>query len=674
MKQRFARFIVAHSKIILIIFIVLALGCGALIPFVNINKDMTKYLPKDSAMRHGLDLMKAEFGDETSSSLEIMFGDLKLQSEKDAVRKQLEAMPCADSVDYDPPEEDEDQYYNKGKYTRFIINCEQDQYSDEATKLWKAVNEAYIDDQEDRNIELGGTIHSANKSGLPIWIIALAVALIALILLIMASSWVEPATFLITIGIAVAINMGTYIFFPSISKTTFGIVGILQLALSMDYSIMLLNRYRQQRAICSDKRETMEKALSLSFSAITGSSLTTFAGLLALVFMSFTMGADIGLALAKGVLISMLCIFTVLPALVLGFDSLMLKTAKRTPPFDLPRFSALQHRLRIPLTLLFAVMLVGSFVLRNGVDFSYSQSWDTAIDDVFGHTNTIVMIYDEDDGAAACDLAEDLDEQAAIHSALCYESTIGKQRTAGDMKDFIDDMKDEDASGSEEDDAEEDSGTSGDVDLSESLVKLIYYDYHAGVPAFTMTIPRFVSFLKDEVMNDPDFMDQIDQEMRDEIDDMDRFTDPGALTAQKDAAGLAAFFDMKESQAAQLLLYHQIKSNAPGERMTLPAFVDFLIDYVATDPDYGSMISRSQRKQLKKMRIYTDKEAMTTDLPFGESAKILGMDEGQMRLIYCNHYAASGVATRKTIAETGQTLSAMAEDPLLSEQFGTEDM
>ena len=187
----------------MIIFIILALGCGALIPFVNINKDMTKYLPKDSEMRHGLDLMKAEFGDETSSSLEIMFDDLKTPAEKDAVLQNLESLKYAESVDYKSEADDEEQYYNKGKYTRYVINCDYDQYSDEATELWKTVKATYMEDEEDRNIELGGTIHSANESGLPLWIIALAVALVALILLIMASSWVEPATFLITIGVAV---------------------------------------------------------------------------------------------------------------------------------------------------------------------------------------------------------------------------------------------------------------------------------------------------------------------------------------------------------------------------------------------------------------------------------------------------------------------------------------
>ena len=664
MKERFARFIVAHSKTILIIFIILALGCGGLIPFVNINKDMTKYLPKDSAMRHGLDLMKAEFGDENASTLEVMFDDLKTPAQKTDVLQKLEAMKYADSVDYDPAEEDEDHFYNKDKYTRFVINCDYDQYSEEASVLWQNVMDEYVDGpdvDEDRNVVLGGTINAANKNELPLWIVVIAIGLVVLILLIMSSSWIEPLAFMITIGVAILINMGTYIFFPSISKTTFGIVAILQLGLSMDYSIMLLNRYRQQRKLTTDKHQAMREALSLSFGAITGSSLTTFAGLLALVFMSFTMGADIGLSLAKGVIISMLCIFTVLPALILGFDDLMLRTVKRTPPFDLPRLSGFMYKLRIPLTVLFAAMLIGSFGLRNGVDFSYAQSWLTEIDEVFGHTNTIVMVYDEKDGEKAGELADSLEDNPNVRSAVCYESTLGKQRLVGDMHDFIDDMQDEGYS------------DSADMDLSISMLKLIYYDYHAGDPEFAMTIPEFIAFLRGDVFQDPDFADSIDQETKDQINDMAKFTDRGELTTKKSAAGLADFFGMKKSQAEQLLLYYQINNNKDGDNMTLPDFVDFLIYDVATDSEYGKMISKSQLNQLKELQPFTDKDAMTTPLPYTETAQTLGMDESQMRLVYINHYAKAGPSSSRTIADLASVFSAMAADPALSAQFGGDD-
>ncbi|MBQ9060937.1 MAG: MMPL family transporter [Firmicutes bacterium] len=660
MKEGFAAFLVAHNRLILIIFIILALTCSALIPFVNINKDMTKYLPAGSDMRRGLDLMEAEFGKEDSSTLMVMFYDLSSNAQKLAIRDEMKDLPYVDSVDYELPGTKNGDDYNRDDHTLYVINADVDQYSDQATELWAEASDRY---SEDHQIALGGTIDNANHSGLPLWIALSAVALVFLVLLIMANSWVEPIAFLVTIGVAVAINMGTYFFFPSVSNTTFGIVAILQLALSMDYSIMLLNRYRQQRLVCPDKHEAMRKALGLSFGAITGSSLTTFAGLLALVFMNFGIGADIGLALAKGVLISLLCIFTVLPAMLLALDSLMLRTPKPALPFDLPRLSGIQFKGRLPLTLLFAGLLIAGFMARSGVDFSYAQygSGD-AIAQVFGHDNTMVMVYSEKDSKEAEELADRLDGRKDIKSAVCYESTLGKLRTASDMKDFIDDM------------AKKNDGSSSVADLTDSMVRLIYYDYFAGDPDFGLTAHDFVAFLQEDVIYDPDFGDSIGEESKDQINDMARFTDADALTRQMGAGELADFFGMTTDQARQLLLYYQIKKGSgDAGRMSLPGFVSFLIDEVASDPDYGSMISASQLKQLKSMRVFTKKKKMKARRTYKSTAKILSMDKDQMRLIYVYYHMAHSKPGSRTIADVAGILQDMAADPVLADQFDTPE-
>ena len=656
MKERFAAFLVAKSKAILMVFIVLALICAALIPKVNVNRDMTKYLPRDSDMRHGMDLMETEFGSETSSSLKIMFGDLQTKQEKETVKKELASLPYAESVDYEPSDPD----YNKDGYTLYVVNSDYEQYSEEAKSIWLNVKETYEDAHE---IALGGTINSANESGLPVWIAASAIVLIFLIIWVMANSWIEPVAFLVTVAIAVLINMGTYIFFPSISKITFGIVAILQLALSMDYSIMLLNRYRQQRSLTEDKRQAMRDALSLSFGAITGSSLTTFAGLLALLFMSFTIGADIGLALAKGVIISLIAIFTVMPAMLLAIDSLMLRTVKRTIPTDFPKFSNFQYKFRTPITLLFAGIFIAGFMIRSGVDFSYAQyGSEDKIEDVFGRDNTIVMMYNEKDGEAAAKLAESLDSRSDVNSAMCYESTLGKLRTADDMKDFIEDMRDENDS---------DSNVS-DRNFSLSMVKMIYYDYFDSDPDFTLTIPEFVSYLRNEVFTDDDFGNTIDEDMRSKIDDMAKFTDAQTLTSKKSASGLADFFDMKKSQAEQLLLYYQIKeSNKDAGKMTLPAFVDFLIDDVSKDKDYGDMVDSSALKQLKSMKVFTNKKKMTSPITYAKAASLIGMEEEQMRMLYVTR-SVKGEGTM-SIAELADWLGTMSSDPMLQNQFGGDE-
>ena len=280
MKAKIAGFLVTKRRLILVLFVIAAIVFGCLIPQVKVNKDMTRYLSEDSGMKQGLDIMKAEFGDENSSSLKVMFNDLVNQKQKDDILSELESFDYVDSVDYKA----ESSGYNKDGHTLYVINCAQDQYSEEASAIYDQVQAKYADSHD---IALGGSIFEENESGLPLWIVGLAVMIIVLILIIMSRSYIEPVAFFITIGIAILINMGSYVFFDSISSTTFSIVALLQLVLSIDYSIMLLNRYRQQRIVTEDKIQAMKNSLVLSFGAITGSSITTFVGLLALLFMSF---------------------------------------------------------------------------------------------------------------------------------------------------------------------------------------------------------------------------------------------------------------------------------------------------------------------------------------------------------------------------------------------------
>ena len=147
----------------------------------------------------------------------------------------------------------------------------------------------------------------------------------------MCESYVEPFLFLTSILMAVVLNKGTNIIFSNVSHITDSIAAILQMALSMDYSIMLMNRYDQEKKTEKDKVKAMKNALYKAFQAISSSSVTTIVGLLALIFMTFKIGKDLGFVLAKGVLFSLICIFFVLPDLILIFDKWISKTKKRSP-------------------------------------------------------------------------------------------------------------------------------------------------------------------------------------------------------------------------------------------------------------------------------------------------------------------------------------------------------
>lgn len=620
MKAKIAGFLVTKRRLILVLFIIAAVAFGCLIPQVKVNKDMTRYLSEDSGMKRGLDIMKAEFGDENSSSLKVMFNDLVNQKQKDDILSELESFDYVDSVDYKPESSD----YNKDGHTLYVINCAQDQYSEEASAIYDQVQAKYADSHD---IALGGSIFEENESGLPLWIVGLAVMIIVLILIIMSRSYIEPVAFFITIGIAILINMGSYVFFDSISSTTFSIVALLQLVLSIDYSIMLLNRYRQQRLVTEDKIQAMQDSLVLSFGAITGSSITTFVGLLALLFMSFSIGADIGIALAKGVLISLLCIFTVLPAVLLGFDELMIRTKKRTVPEHPGGLCRWQYKLRVPLTLLFAGLFAFGFIVKDSVDFSYASVFESDVDKVFGKENTIVMIYNEEDSEEAGRLADSLEERDVIRSATCYENTIGRERNFSDMKVFIDDMAE---------------NTDVSMEIDNDMLKLIYYDCFGDSDSIKMSLAEFVRFLQVDVSGGA-FADSIDSETRNEIGKMARFTDRSRLVNPMNSRQIADFFGMKKSQVDQLLLLYMTGSSSEDAgSMTMPAFISFIINDIASDKTYGSSIDAKTLQQLKGMQVYTDKGMMTAPVDSSTAAAMLGMDQAAMNQIFAYYEQTNG--------------------------------
>lgn len=321
--KKTAAFIVRRRYMVLGIVVILTLLCTSLATKVEINSDMTKYLADDSSMKIGMDIMEEEFEDiEESQTIRVMAQGLD-EAEKQTLLEALEALPYVSSVDHDESED-----YNSGDYSLFVINTEYEYGSEEETAIEAALDEDFGD------YDLTWQNDDDSAMSLKPWIIAVAVAFLLIVMLAMCESWIEPFLFLATVGLAVLINAGTNIILGSVSNITNSIAAILQLVLSMDYSIILMNRYRQEQALCADKETAMTRALTHAFSSITSSSLTTIVGLLALVFMSFKIGRDLGLVLAKGVLISLLCIFTALPGMVLACDGLIKKTAKKTlsPP------------------------------------------------------------------------------------------------------------------------------------------------------------------------------------------------------------------------------------------------------------------------------------------------------------------------------------------------------
>ena len=619
--QKIAAFIVKKRKLLLVVMLALAVVCAALMPFVGINTDMTKYLPDSSQMKIGMDRMSEAFPDVAETyTIRVMFRGLDAR-DKLAIREQLAEIPNVDSVAYEPDSDD----YNRGDATLYKLTTQYDYKSDEEAQIERDVADRF--DGYDVAVRSDDT----STPDIPPIVFILSIVLVTTILLIACPSYFEPVLFLITIGVAVLLNQGTNIILGETSDVTASISAILQLALSMDYSIILMNRYRQELAKGDDRESAMTRALTAAFGSITGSSVTTIVGLLMLVFMRFKIGFDLGIVLAKGVLFSLLCVFTVLPGLILWADKVVRKTMKkpRAPKRErksvlawLGRFS---YRCRGVIAAAFVLLFAGAYILQLSTQISYTLTDPDPVAEVFPPDNPLVVLYNNQDEDAVAQLADRLEDDPNVKSAMSYSTTLGRQCTAEQMANAI-------------------GALEAGIPVSADMLGMIYYDVHGGGQAVTMTAAQFLRFLSQNVANNATFAPYIDESLTANLQTLMKFSDPAALTQQRTAESLADFLGMSAADAKQLLLYYYMQhGGADGSgTMTIPAFSNFLNNEVLTDPTMAGMVDDAARAQASQLQTFTDVTAMTTPRGTAGIAALLGMDESTVNTLFIAYHASRG--------------------------------
>ena len=423
--RKAACWIVRQRRWILALTLILAAVCGVLIPGVQVNSDMTKYLPEDSQMRAGMRLMEAEFpAEEDTCTVRAMFGGLSPEQREKRL-EELKELPHVSSVTYAPDSPD----YNQGDWALYVLTTEYGYDTPEEAELERTLRE-----------DFGASVANDDTSApeIPLTVYAVAFGVILLILLLACDSYFEPLLFLVTIGVAVALNLGTNYFLGEISDVTAGVAAILQLALSMDYSIILMNRYRQELAVTDDRTKAMENALTASFGAIAGSGFTTIVGLMMLLFMSFQIGTDLGVVLAKGVAFSMLCVFTARPGLILMFHKVIEKTTRRRKPRPEHRRNPLQalggFSYRRLIVAIFLLLFAGGYLLQGQTATVYTLSKVDPVAEVFPKDNRLVLLYENQDEVAAGKIVETLSAQSVVRSVVSYAGTLGRSCTVDEME------------------------------------------------------------------------------------------------------------------------------------------------------------------------------------------------------------------------------------------------
>ena len=638
MIQKLSNLVVDRRKSVLLILTLLTLLCAFLFFQVPINTDMTKYLPDDSMMKMGIDKMEEEFPDsEIAKTVRVMFTDLS-ETEKTDILAQLEAIPNVDEVAYDAESTD----HNKGNHTLYIVSTSFDYGSPEEKTIESTIKEQFTHyTMELKNDE-------ANSNPLTVGIVVLALTLLFIILFLMCYSWTEPFLFIITIGFAVVINMGSNIFLGSISNVTASVAAILQLVLSMDYSIILMNRYRQELDLHETRESAMKAAIAKAFSSVTSSSLTTFIGLLMLVFMSFKIGFDLGIVLAKGVVISLFCVLTVLPGLILIFHDLIMKTEKPALHLNMGLFATFSHKFRYVIAIGFVFLFIGAYFAQQNTQIYYALETPDPIADVFPTKNSIVMLYQNEDESKVADIVTELEQHHKTKEVLGYSTTLGKSYNTKDLADLLDDMD-------------------TDMTLEPELLDILFYDYYTDDTQLSaITASQFLNFIANDVANNTTFAEHMDATMLSQVEDMKRFANANALRKQMSISELAAFLDLNANDVKQLLLYYYTEhGGADSGAMTLPAFTAFINDDILTDETYADMIpvsadGTSITEQMHTLQTFTNVEAVTTPLPSEEMAILLGMENTQMQSLYqLYQMTQNGVA----LPEAGSSDSAQPIDP-----------
>lgn len=441
--KKFYMSLVNHRKTMVMIFTMVFVVCLLLGNLVEVNYDINDYLPESSPSTVSLELMQEEF-DGGIPNARIMISDVTIPEALE-YKEKLEAVDGVTAVTWlddvvsifvplSTLDTDTLETYYKDNNALFTVTIEEDRRIEAVSSIREIIGEdnAMTGSAVSTAISTTETVLEVNK-------ISIFTVLFVLVVLVMTTnSWMEPLIVLIGLGLAIVINNGTNLIFGEISFVTNAAGSILQLAVSLDYSVFLLHRFEECRQENPDVKAAMTEALCKSTSSILSSGLTTVIGFLALVLMQFRLGPDLGLALAKGVAISLITVFVFMPSFILLTYKWLDKTRHKDllPKFDL--FGKIVKKVTIPMVCIFVILIIPAYLASNANDYYYGSSnifgnetqlgSDTAvIESVFGKSDTYVLMVPVGDTATETELSQELNSLPQVTSIISYVDLAGAE-------------------------------------------------------------------------------------------------------------------------------------------------------------------------------------------------------------------------------------------------------
>lgn len=421
-----ATFIVNKRKAIEILFVLAIIYSVLCINKVQVNQDITSYLPAESETRQGLSIMDEQFM--TYGSAKVMLANVTF-NQADSLVDSLENVDGVKEVAFDDSSD-----HFKGTNALFDITFSGTSDEQVSKDALNSVKDILADYDVYVSTEVGSEESSAESLAKDMNIIlVLAVVVIVAVLLLSTKAYLQIPVLLITFGVAAILNMGTNYWFGTISSITNSIAVVLQLALAIDYAIILCDRFMEEHETL-DAEEAVKVALSKAIPEISSSSLTTISGMVAMMFMQFRLGYDMGIILVKAIILSLISVFFLMPGVLLIFAKGIDKTHHKCYVPKITIVGKFANKTKYIIPPLFIICLVFAFMKSNNCQYIYDTSSivsakkseskiaQETIEETFGASNQLVVMVPKGDYESEHKVVKKLQNLDYVTSALALSN------------------------------------------------------------------------------------------------------------------------------------------------------------------------------------------------------------------------------------------------------------
>lgn len=417
---KLATFIVDKRNLFFLLTIIMLIFSAFSRNWVQVESELSAYLPQDSETRQALDVMEEQFT--TFGSAQVMVANIS-QEQAEELKDQIAGIRGVQGVEYDNTED----HYNNAS-ALYDITFDYDESDEDCLTSLDEVRSALSAYDVYVSTELGNAEQEAIDSEVSVIMVYVAI-IIVLVLTFTSQTYGEVPVLILTFVVAMIMNLGTNFLLGKISFVSNSVTSILQLALSLDYAVILCNRYKEEHQTLPI-REAVIVALSKAIPEIGASSLTTIGGLIAMMFMQFRIGSDMAVCLIKSILFALLSVFIVMPGLLMLFGPLMERTEHRNFVPKIPFVGKFAYKTRFIVPIIFVVVIVIAFPLSQKCPYAYGESSlktpvlnetqiaKNMISDNFSSKNMLALMVPAGDYEKEAAILSELEQYDEVDSAM----------------------------------------------------------------------------------------------------------------------------------------------------------------------------------------------------------------------------------------------------------------